>query len=419
MTRQIAIILSTLLLTAACADAPTSPLSRPSAPLLSASPGARVVPGQYIVVLHDDVDDVPGLARRLAAAHGGRVNHTYQHAIKGFSVTMPAAAVQALLKNPQVAYVEHDQVALSMSTTQVIADTVRAWALDRIDQWDRPYSGSYTYSENGQGVTVYVIDSGIQTTHPEFGGRAVFGHDVCYMECNSMDGSGHGTRVAGVIGSNTYGVAKGVRLVSVRVMANNGPGRDTTGTASTIMAGVDWVTQDRARYPTVPAVANMSVGVAAHAALDAAVRRSIAAGVTYVAGAGNFGGDSLMWDACLLSPARIPEVITVAASTRFDGRLGSSSHGTCVDLFAPGLSVLTTNWNSGTILASGTSIAAPHVSGYAARYLQGYPLTTPAGVQSAIINLSTKNRLEPLALGAVNRLLYTNNPTGRGAGCCR
>src|SRR5438105_6379398 len=277
----------------------------------------ELVPGQYIVVFKSDVVDPATLAQTLVRAHGATHRFTYTHALKGFAASMSDVAAVALARNPQVAYVEQDQVVHAITT-----ETNATWGLDRIDQRALPLSGTYTYTPTGAGVTAYIIDTGIRFDHVEFGGRAVTGIDEVTAGGNAADCNGHGTHVSGTVGGATYGVAKGVRLVAVRLLDCSG-----SGTTSGVVAGIDWVTGNHAS----PAVANMSLGGGASTALDTAVRNSIASGVTYAIAAGNSTAD-----ACGQSPARVGEAMTVGASTSADSQASFSNFGTCVDLYAPG-----------------------------------------------------------------------------------
>ena len=388
-------VLAFAALAASCADAPTDALPGRTqvgtiAPLHTVAPG-KGIPDRYIVVFHDDVADAPGLTRRLVAAHGGELHYTYQHALRGFSATLSPAAVDALRRNPQVKYIDQDRT-VTLLTTQDNAP----WGLDRIDQRDLPLNGIFNYTPTGAGVRVYVIDTGIRFDHMEFGGRAILGYDA--YGGDGSDCYGHGTPVAATVGGSTYGVAKGVTLVSVRVLDCYGSG------GSEILAGVDWVTGNHVK----PAVANMSLGTGIWPTLDDAVNNSVAAGVTYVAAAGNFGPTGPNADACTISPARVSTALTVGASTSTDSQWTNSSVGPCVDLFAPGVGI-TSAWNTSSTAiiggAQGTSLSAPHVAGVAALYLAQNPTASPATVHDVIVSNAWADKLSNVDPGSPNRLL--------------
>ena len=353
----------------------------------------RAIPNQYIVVLDDDQvppGQVRGLAAALARQHGGRLAHIYEHALRGFSLSLPATAAAALARNPRVRYVEQDSI-----MTVVATQPNPTWGLDRIDQRDLPLNASYTYNTAAVNVDVFIIDTGIRSTHVEFGGRALAGYTAISDGNGTNDCNGHGTHVAGTVGGALYGVAKSVTLYAVRVLSCSG-----SGSTSGVIAGVNWVTANK----TLPAVANMSLGGGASTALDDAVRNSIASGVTYAVAAGNSNVS-----ACNSSPARVSQALTVGSTTSSDARSSFSNYGTCVDLFAPGSSILS-SWytsNTATNTISGTSMASPHVAGAAALYLADNPGATPSAVHAAVVNNASVNKLTSIGTGSPNRLLYS------------
>jgi subtilisin family serine protease len=364
----------------------------------------KPVPDSYIVVLKDGKATpaaVRGAAKDLAGKHAGAVTHTYTAAVRGFAVRMTAARAKQLAADPRVAVVAQDGV-VTASVTQSPA----TWGLDRIDQRALPLSNSYTYNTTAATVHAYVIDTGIRAAHTEFGGRASVGTDTIGDGQNGNDCNGHGTHVAGTVGGSTYGVAKAVRLVAVRVLNCAG-----SGTNAGVIAGVDWVTANAIK----PAVANMSLGGGVSAPLDTAVRNSIASGVTYALAAGNSNAN-----ACNSSPSRVTEAIVVGASTRTDARASFSNFGTCLDLFAPGQDI-TSSWNTSntaTNTISGTSMASPHAAGAAALYLAANPTASPSAVQGALVTNATPNVITNPGTGSPNRLLFTGTggttppPTG-------
>ena len=399
--RSIAIAAGVLAL-AACQDTtpPTSPVAAPDHGALAVLPAnAEVIPDQYIVVFKPQVGDHMTMAKQLLAAHGGTLRFRYD-VIKGFAAHMSAAAAAAIARNPNVALVEQDQ-AVHLVSTQANP----TWGIDRIDQHALPLDASYVYNATGAGVTAYIIDTGILFAHSEFGGRAVTGVDEVTTGGDATDCNGHGTHVSGTVGGATYGVAKNVNLVAVRVLDCGG-----SGTNAGVIAGVDWVTTNHRS----PAVANMSLGGGLSSALDQAVANSIASGVTYAIAAGNGDVFGRAQNACNSSPADVPAAITVSATDSTDTKASWANTGTCVDIFGPGVNI-TSSWYTSTTATntiSGTSMATPHVTGSAALYLELNPTATPAQVSSALTSNATAGVVKSGGTGSPNLLLYTGFISG-------
>ncbi|MBA2254043.1 MAG: S8 family peptidase [Chloroflexi bacterium] len=354
--------------------------------------GARdAVKDRYIVVFKKGAaaHDVSRALGTVKSA-GGRVHFTYTRALRGFAATLSASAVTRLTLDRRVAYVQADQ------RVRIVGDQANppSWGLDRVDQRNLPLNSNYHYDFTGSGVKAYIIDTGLDLDHSDYGGRAINGYDAIDGG-NADDCNGHGSHVAGTVGGNQYGVAKGVTLVAVRVLDCQG-----SGTNSQVIAGIDWVTGNHTAGQ--PAVANMSLGGSANSALDQAVRNSIADGVSYSLAAGNDNAN-----ACNSSPARTAEGITVGATTSSDARASYSNYGTCLDIFAPGSSITSAWLNNGTNTISGTSMATPHVAGAAALYLQSNPSATPQQVRDQLVNTATVGVVTSAGSGSPNRLLYT------------
>ena len=373
---------------AACAEPTSAPQA--TAPDVEASfaaggNGQGRIPNEYIVVFNDDVSDIPGLTKQLAAQVGGNVRFTYTAVLKGFAATMSAQAAEALSHNPNVAYVEQDQ-----EMTATATQSGATWGLDRIDQRNRPLSGTYTYTSTASAVRAYIIDTGIYTSHSQFGGRASNVYDA--FGGNGQDCNGHGTHVAGTVGSATYGVAKAVMLRGVRVLNCSG-----SGATSGIIAALDWVRVNHIK----PAVANMSLGGGYSSSLNTAATNLHNAGVFLAVAAGNENQD-----ACNVSPASASNVLTVASSTSSDAKSSFSNWGACVEIYAPGSSITSTWLNGGTNTISGTSMASPHVAGVAALYKGNYGDAASSTIRSWIINNGTASVITGNVSGTPNRLLY-------------
>lgn len=335
-------------------------------------------------------------ARSLAGRYGGDVARVYRHALRGFEAQLSPRQARRLAADPRVASVTQNHTV----TAADIQTPTPSWGLDRIDQRTRPLDDTYSYPNVAPTARAYVIDSGIRMSHDEFTGRVRSGRDTIDNDDDASDCSGHGTHVAGTLGGTTYGVAKNVELVAVRVLDCQG-----NGNVATVIAGIDWVTADH--QPGEPAVANMSLGGLGYDPMDQAVARSIADGITYVVSAGNNNGA----DACANSPARTPEAITVAATGPDDARAPYSNIGSCVDIFAPGTDIVSAGIASDTAAraANGTSMAAPHVAGAAALILARHPDYTPAQVTAALLGAATPGVVTNPGAGSPNRLLYVDD----------
>jgi subtilisin family serine protease len=389
MKRLLAVCAGSLFLVA-CNDATAPSTVKSATPRIPVNaPSADVWAGHYIVVLKTGGPSADDVVHRHAWSSGTlTMDQHFQTVMHGFSAAVNDEDLDSLRNDPDVESIEPDRF-----VHQLGSETGMGWALDRVDQRAMPLNGAYAYGATGSGVNIYIVDGGIRYSHSEFGGRAHFAFDA--FGGNGSDCNGHGTGVAGIAAGSVHGVAKSANIYSVRVFPCSG-----STPLSTILAGIDWVTA----HHKSPAVANLSLGSAAAPILDTAVARSIRSGVTYVVAAGNNGGD-----ACAMSPGKLKDVITVGATDNSDSRASWSNYGSCIAMFAPGVSVGSADYYSDVSLASwnGTSMAAPMVSGAVALYLQGHPTASPATVRSAIVGNTTGNVVKNLA-GSANRLLYTS-----------
>lgn len=366
---------------AACADRASSPVAgapADAAPLHSAAAG-RGIPGEYVVVLNEGANPTA-----VAAVAGVQPRQAWTAALTGFAATLSPGQVTALRHHPDVAYLEQNQI-----VEPQFVQSPAPWGLDRIDQPNLPLNNQYVFNSLGQNVVAYVIDSGILHTHPEFGGRAANVYDA--FGGTGVDCNGHGTAVAGVVGAKTYGVAKGVKLLGVRVLNCAG-----TGTTAGLIGGINFVAST---HPP-KSVANISISGLFSPAVNTAVSNLFASGVYVAVAAGNSNAP-----ACNYSPGSVAAITTVTASDQFDNHVAFSNFGSCVDLYAPGRNIPTVGLTSTPVIANGTSIAAPHVTGTAALVWATFG-GTPTTVQTWILTNATPGVLAGVPAGTPNRLLF-------------
>ncbi|WP_348679893.1 S8 family serine peptidase [Alcanivorax profundi] len=382
----------------------------------SAPVAGDIIENQYIVTLAPNITDLLGvndlttaIRTLLSGIGGGDVLFTYQHALTGMTVQLTDLQASLLGILPGVLAIEPDRTVAAIAT-----QNNATWGLDRVDQPLLPLDNRYQYpNSGGQDVTVYVVDTGLRSTHSDFTGRVSPGRNFVSSggflfgggsvdPADTEDCNGHGTHVAGTAVGTTWGVAKQANIAPVRVLGCNG-----SGSNSGVIAGVDWVAGNHRK----PAVANMSLGGTNSTALDTAVRNAVNAGVTMVVAAGN---DNV--NACNGSPNRVAEALTVGATTREDRRSSFSNYGACVDLFAPGSDITSAWYQSDTQTASlnGTSMAAPHAAGAAALYLAANPSASPSAVNLALVNDAVTGVIGNAGSQSPNRLLQITQQDGSG-----
>ncbi|MEU4389725.1 S8 family peptidase [Kribbella sp. NPDC023855] len=387
-TAAAAIAVAGLVTTATGSNA-SSTAPETSAASVRGADSPAAIPGTYVVVLSGarSAAETRATTQSLSASYDAKVRKQFSASIKGFSASMSPEQAQKMAGDPRVAFVQQNQKFTANQDNP-------PWGLDRSDQRDLPLDKKFEPTAPADNVNVYVIDTGIYAAHKDFGDRAAVGTDTIGDGQNGVDCMGHGSHVAGTIAGTTFGLAKGAKIFGVRVLDCNG-----SGSTESVVAGIEWVTANAKK----PAVANMSLGGGADAALDAAVKKSVDAGITYAVAAGNDSSD-----ACNGSPAKEPSAITVGATDDKDAKASFSNWGKCVDLFAPGVDVESAGITSpdSTAKMSGTSMATPHVAGAIALYLSANPEAKPADVATALLGASTPDKVGEPGTGSPNKLLF-------------
>lgn len=374
---------------------------------------ADIIKDQYIVLLskkpgkqdRQAIEVLESLEKEVRSMPGARMKGIYKHALTGFAVKLTSAQVEKFRKDPRILSITPDRLIELEDTEITTAATIQeypAWGLDRIDQRQLLLDRAYSYTATGSGVNAYIMDSGIRYSHNEFESRATLGIDLVRLYPDDTydiddpdiedggDCNGHGTHVAGTVGGKLYGVAKSVNLISVRVFSCRG-----SSSYSRIIQGVDWITENAVQ----PAVVNMSLGGPAYDLIDTAIENSIASGINYALSAGNQNHD-----ACNNSPARTPSALTVGASMIDNQRASFSNFGDCLDLYAPGSKITSASHldDSSVREMNGTSMAAPHVAGLAALYLERNNGATPAQVHTSVLENTTRNVISNVPSGTTN-----------------
>ncbi|MFD4694387.1 S8 family peptidase [Streptomyces sp. NPDC058463] len=360
--------------------------------LVPVQKSSRAVPGQYIVTLSS-----AQTADAMTEDLGVTTLFTYSKVLHGFAASLTPAQLEKVRGTAGVQAVEENsEASLAPPATKKTAGARAAaasWGLDRIDQRALPLDSMYNAAGTGAGVTAYIVDTGIEAAHSEFGGRVGEGYDGIGDGRGAEDCNGHGTHVAGTVAGATYGVAGSASLVPVRVLNCEG-----SGTWAGIIAGLDWIAENA----EPPSVVNASLGGPSSAAVDDAFDGLAELGILPVVAAGNESQD-----ACDVSPAGADQVLAVGASDDQDRQADFSNWGTCVEVYAPGADIVSAKLGGGSTALSGTSMSSPHVVGVSALYLEQNPAATPQEISDWIAGQATTDVLTELGTGSPDRLLYT------------